>query len=704
MRHALQLVLSSSFALTLVAGCGAGGGGAAFSHTFPDDRTDHVEAVVARLAAAPAPRERAVVVLAATDPARIVAYDLAAGRTLWEEPAELRTVPYVAGDFVVTQEAGGVVVRAIDGGRVTARIADDQLGLVGAAGEGSNGALVLSTGGGVGATSALVGLSGGSPSFRMRVDQALGVPAVRAGMIFAPWGSQNLSVLEMDGTEVARVRITRGVLGHAFVEGSNIFVGQSGLGLLSRDLHSAADVPWLEIADIARPGSPPLLRDAYTTPPSAASATHRVRLAFAPRAAGSSVELVDDVVVLGFYRLVFGLGDHGARAVWVTQLPRDVVGVSVRDAGILTVDDRGAVRLLSRTDGRPLWTAEIGASATYAAISAGSFAPTGSPEGDALPLRDQLLAAAQSTDARLVPAREFAVRMLGGIQEPEVTTNLISLCEDRALPAPVHTSACDALAARTVGGDAMIAALGRHAAYLQATSAPPVGPLARAAVAMGESRAVPLLLGQLRDPETRAEDLPAVFDAVSTLGDASAAQTIEDFLRLYHAESQDSGLAPALASGIAALAHVAGPTSREFLTAMVEDGLTMPEARAAATAALTSLDQAAAGTDAPTAETTDGGTMEFTEADDTRPRELTAPMVAQILDAVRSELRACLVTPGRVHGQARVVLVVEPTGELVMVSANPEETQACIEPLVRGQTFPATQARSRQRVTHVIRR
>ena len=247
-------------ALSLFAGCG-GGGGPAFSHTFPDDRADHVEAIALRLAAAPASHERAVVVLAATEPPRVVAYDLAAGRTLWEEPAELRTIPYIAGNFAVTQEAGGVVVRALDTGRVTGRMADEQLGLVGAAGDGDDGAFVLSTGGGVGATSILVGLSGGSPSFRTRVDQALGVPAVRARMIFVPWGSQNLSVLEMDGTEAARIRITRGVLGHAFVDGASIFVGQSGLGLLSRDLHSAADVPWLEIADVARPGSPPLLRD-----------------------------------------------------------------------------------------------------------------------------------------------------------------------------------------------------------------------------------------------------------------------------------------------------------------------------------------------------------------------------------------------------------------------------------------------------------
>ncbi len=146
MRHLLLLVC----AWTL--GCGGGAAGGAFGHSFPDDRTDHVEAVVARLDAAPPLHDRAVVVLAATEPDRVLAYDLAAGRTLWEEAADLRTIPYVAGHYVVTQEAGGVVVRAIEGGRVTARISDDKRGLVGAAGDGEDGAIVLSTGGGVGAS------------------------------------------------------------------------------------------------------------------------------------------------------------------------------------------------------------------------------------------------------------------------------------------------------------------------------------------------------------------------------------------------------------------------------------------------------------------------------------------------------------------------------------------------------------------------
>ena len=119
-RRALVLV-----ALLAVPACGPASvlGLAAFSQRFPDDRVDHVEAVVARLRSAPPEHDRSVVVLAATDPGRLVAFDLASGHTLWAEPASLRTIPYVTGHYVVTQEEGGfVVVRALDSGRETARI------------------------------------------------------------------------------------------------------------------------------------------------------------------------------------------------------------------------------------------------------------------------------------------------------------------------------------------------------------------------------------------------------------------------------------------------------------------------------------------------------------------------------------------------------------------------------------------------------
>ena len=68
------------------------------------------------------------------------------------------------------------------------------------------------------------------------------------------------------------------------------------------------------------------------------------------------------------------------------------------------------------------------------------------------------------------------------------------------------------------------------------------------------------------------------------------------------------------------------------------------------------------------------------------------------------DLDACLVQPGRVWGQARVVLAIMPDGTLQTVSVTPTPVQACVEPIVRSQTFPATRATSRQTITYTVSR
>jgi hypothetical protein len=39
-----------------------------------------------------------------------------------------------------------------------------------------------------------------------------------------------------------------------------------------------------------------------------------------------------------------------------------------------------------------------------------------------------------------------------------------------------------------------------------------------------------------------------------------------------------------------------------------------------------------------------------------------------------------------------------------MVSVLPKELQACVEPLVKAQTFPRTKLPKTERVTHIIKR
>lgn len=780
--------------LSLVGLVGCGGGGSAFGPTYPDNRARDLEDVEARLRGSSPSHASAIAVGIGTSPAGLYAYDLEAGRVLWNEPATLGTVPHLAGDYVVSEEGEEAIVRRLSDGAITYRLPRRGLRLVGAAGEGDLGALVLSTTAGAVAESTLVILSRGNGAHRFEVSQALGEPAVRAEMIFVPWGHQNVSVLEgSSGAEIARLR-SREVVGHAISRGNDVFIGQSRLARFSAAL--SADPTWLEPSETERSSGATLFDDAYAPPPAAASAAHHVRMAFAPRRSTelAGAKLETDTLYEVFYRAVFALegpaegGAPGNTARWATVTAADVVGVAVETAGIFVADESGRLTLLETSDGRVRWTAETGIPSSYVALRVEGFAPAGAPTGDVLPLRDQLLAVASDTDARLVPARAFAVRLLGASPEPEVTGNLVSLCEDRAAAPSVHTAACETLALRTVGGDQVIAALDRHAAFLTGTTAPPVGALARAALAMGERRALPLLLSHLSDPETGAADLVALFDALGGFGDPSALSPIADWLRLYHAEADDSGLGEALAAGARAYGTLAGPTASDLLQPLLDDPTTHALLREAAQAMLASPAEATPASEAPEpeavapatrrrrsgreamsavaartgeeatasdvpplappptettrtvpppvsatlpADAADGryaaeqareraiaeraraaaaaaAAAEAAEeedwGDEELPTHLTSEMIVEALRDFRRDLRECLVTDRLTYGNARVVLVIEPTGAVAMVRVAPTEIQDCVEPLIRSTPYPATSALRRQTVTYDIRR
>lgn len=777
----MRTTFTFSIVLSLLAGCG--GGGSAFGPTYPDNRQADLDAVASRLASAPAP-DGAIAVGIATNPQGLFAYDLAAGRLLWNEATTLGTIPHLAGDYVVSEEGDDLVVRRLADGVVTARTERRGLRLVGGAGEGATGAAVLSTTGGAAAESILFGLSRGSIAQRYRVDQALGEPAVRAGMIFVPWGHQNVSVIDATtGAELARLRV-REVVGHAVAYGREVFVGQNALARFSSGLVS--DPEWLTPSEAERSSGANLFDDAYAPPPAAVSAAHHVRMAFAPIAGGEGhgAGFEGGALYEVFYRAVFALEGSGGAPRWAALNRVDVVGAAASSTGIFIADEAGTLSLLDGATGQARWTTSIGIESSYVALRVEGFAPSGSPSGDVLPLPDQLLTVAADTDARLVPARAFAVRLLGASSEPAVTTHLITLCEDRSAAPAVHAAACETLGERTLGGDQVVAALGRHAAFLTGTSAPPVGPLAHAALAMGERRAVPLLLAQLVDPNTAASDLAALLEALGAFGDTTALAPLADWLRLYHAETDDSGMGEALVAGARAYATLSGPTAADLLQPLLADPSTHPLLRQAAQTLLAppEAEGEAEGDDADAAglpearveATTDPRTASSTysdaDADGTEvradvpaplppsadtpltvrapaalpvdaamegrfaaevareraqaqraaaarataiaarssgretPAHLTPELVEEALRDFRVALRACLVTPRLTFARARVALVVEPTGALMVVHVTPTELQGCIEPLVRSTSYPASSARRQQIITFEIRR
>ncbi len=564
----------------LAVGCGAGASDAAFSAMYPDNQPAPIEEVARRLEAA-GPRQASSLAVGLEDGA-LYAYDLGSGQEAWRVPvSEPRTAPWIAGALVITHEGDRVVGRRLSDGQRAFDMHDDRLGLVGADGDGRFGAFVLSTTGGVGAVSRVYLLDGTGVSTHYELESPVGVPAVAAGMVFVPWGNQNITVIEAaTGAEIARVRSLAGVVSHALARGGHLYFGQSGVGRMSAQIGggSPAEVGWNQPETGELPGAPPLWRSAYDPPQSAESATHRIRLEWSPTGADGPVAWADDTLYLTFYSMVFGLAGEDLSVRWVQQLQHDVVGAAATDGGVLLADDAGGLTFLAARDGAVRWTGTTSRAPSVVALRLGGFQPSGSGE-PAAPLAEQLLAAVQSTDARLVPARAFAVRALAGQADGAVTDHLLVLCDDRSLPDPLRQASCESLATRELGSDVVLRALRRHAAYLEDTSAPPVGALASAAARMNERAAVPLLVAHLNDPSTAAQDIAPLADALGALGDHSAVRPLQDFLWLYHADVPDELFARSLAAVARAIVTLSGPPGRELVQEVMDAAFTPGQLR-----------------------------------------------------------------------------------------------------------------------------
>jgi hypothetical protein len=386
----------------------------------------------------------------------------------------------------------------------------------------------------------------------------------------------------------------------------------------------------------------------------------------------------------------------------------DLVGARAQADGLTVGDMRGEIRHLSAQSGATLWfeknlpasldlelppdQSAVGAQTANAAVASD--------------IRKQLAAAAQDMDSRLVPVRLLAVELLSKLEDPAATLDLLALCEDERTTVGIRKAACNALRQRTSGNEHVLAALARHAAFLDGTSAPPVGALAKAAATQHESRATPLLIAHLKDPNTATQSLAELVRSLGELKDPSAAAPLSEFLLLYHADPVDEHLTRALELTPATLAKLQGQAARDVLTKVVADSLTASSVQESARQALAQLDeQAKAGDKDPEAEKL-GAQRESEAAKPEPPRappHITVDVIKQALLPVHDQLQACIKGAKPDAFQARVVLVVE-DGQVLMVSVLPDHLQSCIEPLIRSRPFPLTLMSQRESISYTIKR
>lgn len=689
------------------------GGGNAFSPVYPDNQEASVQTVLDRLSSHPAGEADPVAAGITTSPHHLFVVDLRTGEKRWDiETGQPSSAPVIAGDYVLLHQTRGVVGYSLRDGRELFEVEDDAMYLTGGGGDGADAAFALSTGGGVGARSKLVIVRGGSISVERNMEQTLGAPTVTAGMVFVPWATQNLSVLEASsGDEIARVRITDRPIGRAYHQDGNIYFGQRGVFRLtpSTVAGSTEGSAFVEAQERTYPGEPSFMPDPYAPAAGPASAVHKIRLDWLASGSAETVAFADERLYLSFYRFVFGLAPSDAEGVhFVYEHSEDIVGAHATRGGLIIADQGGGFAFINAR-GQQAWTAHVDRTPTSVTIRPGSFVPAATPSTEPGTIAEQLSAAAQSTDSRLVPARRFALGLMSGVEGEEVTAQLLAVCDNRQTPPAVKSDACTRLSTRTSGQAAILGALGRHASFLDNEVAPPVVELAAAASAMQARAAGPLIWNHIQDPQTPEEALPALFEALKNLGAESSLPNIKAWLRTYHADARTDSMLQSLALATSMVLAAEGEDAEDFLVTLAEDPLAPGPARGQMNEVLenwrTALEAEAAAAEAEAnGETDETSGEEEPEVDAGPPPATTAASAMGVLEPVAAQIRACISSDVRHAQSARVAIGLEGDGSIRSLSVLPARLDTCIGTLIRSQPFPGNTRGAREQITLTFRR
>jgi len=693
-----------SVPLLFVAACGGTvSASGAFSAHYPDNRADAVAAAASDVSTASSPAAVDVALAVSASGSGVIGFDPASGAVAYRNPATTNFPTAIAGSSGVIETAGTLRVIDLRTGEQRASI---DLGrdshLIGCGAGGDRLAISIVRGTGTLAHARLVLVHGGRVTDDLAVDRPIGVPAIAGERVLVPWAYQNLSVLDFDGDELARVRLRSGVVGHVLVDRGRVWFGATSL--FRFDASSANDAPTgYTPPDLGVERAPNLLPNAYEAPAPLSSAGYKVRLSFAVDPSSEELVPADSTLYLVHYRFLFALDARTAETRWVRVLPGDVVGVRASVGGVRVASDTGDVLTLRATDGRIIASGSIGERVTSVTFPYLASIPSTEPiDAERPDVRAQLYQAVETADARLVTAREYALTRLAALPDDDATSDLGVLCEDERLPARTRTKACELLSGRATGAAHVEAQLRRRGSFLDERPHPPVAALARAAASMHDAAAAPLLVEQLDDPRTPIGAIPAIASSIIALQYAAAAPSLAMFLRTYHADNAEEGIVDALAAVADAYGRLGGETALVEIETLARDPLAPPPLatclRDAAARLRTELH-----VEAPSTPSTPTTTPAATAAV-ALPTHITMDMASPVLAPVQTALSACLRADPAHPGSARVIVVVSRDGTVAEVHATPASTEACLRERVAPLRFPATRgAGQTTRLTTTVR-
>jgi outer membrane protein assembly factor BamB len=568
------------FALAaLLFGCSAASvnsSGKAFDTEWQNDSGASIAQLEQRLHALPRVANSRVAV--GVSDAGLVATSLD-GKSHWTYAGKPSSAPIVAGPLVIFAEGDRIVALDASSGTKAWSIGNGGLALRGAGNDGTNSALVLADS----RKSLFLGVSasgGKLGSVESKTD--LGVPAVRGGIAFVPWGNQYVSALDINtGDERARL-LARTEVSQALNFGGELYFGEQGLLHLDEKARYAStnQANHVGLPKVELPGKPAWLGSGLELSSSQDNARTKIRIYAAPVAApNGELSLGEGTFAATYFRVVLGLDSKSGALRWVRALPADVVGGAAASSGFVLCDANGKVWSLDRA-GADAGSLELGAKVRMCTVD------TGADEVPAAPARGnlavQISEALDNLDPNMAEAERYLVKELGKQDDPIVTKSLIDLSSSPRISPDLRLETRRLLALRKNGTDYMLSALARHYDFVSGVLLPPpVGPLADALAASGETRAAPLLAKHLNDPANSVEDVAHAARALAKLATPAEYEDLRTFFALYRATADEEALVAAVVSCAEALVRVGGADGRALVERAAQDPLTQGDVRRA---------------------------------------------------------------------------------------------------------------------------
>jgi len=494
----------------------------------------------------------------------------------WRHDGALDARPVIAGEVVVLSGGGFVTALEASSGKRLWQVPAEGRALRGAGDDGAVTAVSLGRPGGSGSLLLAVDRTGQVVQ-RLEPEVSLGTPAVARGILFIPWGNQYVSAVQLSsGDEIARL-VTREQVSHALNVGGDLYFGERTLLRFDEQIARASRGAARQVELPARklPGEPRWFDPGHAITPPEATPRSKIQLVARPALTPAGLGVSGNRLAATYYRLVLGLSaDRGAVA-WVKTLPDDLLAGAAADGGFLLCDAGGGVFALD-AGGSPVARRNFGTELRGCTLQAGGYRPT-TPEAPP-PLVEQLQAAVELRDARLVPMQLILLDELAAAPDALATKALIDVAANPHATVALARRASALIAKRRTGAEYMLQALKQHYDFLADTlTTPPVGPLADALAAMRDERAAPLLAQHLNDPANSTLDVARAARALETLATPAEYDALKTFFALYRATADEAHLIQAVLSAARALLRVGGDDGHAVIERASRDPLTLPE-------------------------------------------------------------------------------------------------------------------------------